>query len=242
MQNHHQSQQIRLQKVLASATSLSRRAAEDAIRKGLVSVNGTVVTKLGTKVDPRRDNIRYRGQEVKPLKEKFYFAFNKPHNTIVSKSDPQGRQLIWDSLPPEMKSVLDSAGRLDFDSEGLLILSNDGEFINYLTHPSHDISKTYLVKVKGIPTEKALASLKNGVKLEDGVTSPAKIRITRQVGNHTWLEISINEGRNRQVRRMCAAVGHLVLKLRRTGIGHIKLGALRSGKWRMLNRRDVLKI
>src|SRR3989338_11521112 len=172
--------QVRLQKILAQATSLSRRAAEAAIKDGKVRVGGVVVTKLGTKADPWRDRITFLGKPVRVTKQRIYIAFNKPRNTIVSKSDPEERPLIWDRLPTDMKDALNSAGRLDFDTEGLIILTNDGELIYKLTHPSSDIWKTYYAKVSGVPDGVKLESLKRGIKLTDGVTRPARVDILRQ--------------------------------------------------------------
>lgn len=232
-------QTIRLQKILAQTTNLSRRAAERAILNGEVFVNGERVTKLGTKADPFTDKITYCNKPIKPFIEKIYLAFNKPKNTIVSKSDPQNRPLIWDFLPRWMKDSLNSCGRLDFDSEGLIILTNDGELINKLTKPSGGIWKTYLVKVRGKPEDSVLASLRSGVGLEDGPTLPSRARIARQVGNHTWLEIAICEGRNRQLRRMCATLGHPVIKLRRIAIGRLKLGSLRAGTFRLIKTNNL---
>lgn len=230
--------QERLQKILAQATKLSRRSAEEAIENGEVRVNGIVVTKLGTKADPDKDRIYYAGKTVKPVRQKLYILFNKPKNTIVSKSDPEGRPTIWDRLNKDMREILNSAGRLDFDSEGLLILSNDGKLIFKLTHPSCEIWKTYYVKVSGQIEKEKLEQLKNGIKLEDGITAPAKIAFLRSSDRNSFYEIAIKEGKNRQIRRMFTAIGHPVSKLRRISIGSLKLGSLKVGEWRYLNRRE----
>lgn len=231
--------QERLQKILAQATKLSRRAAEEAISKGFVKVNGQVVTKLGTKADPGKDHVSLHGKSVRPIRQRVYIAFNKPKNTMVTKSDPEERPLIWDRLHPDMKELLNSAGRLDFDSEGLLILTNDGELIHRLTHPKSEVWKSYYVKVSGVPSNDNVAKIKTGVRLEDGVTLPAKLELLRSNEKHAYFEISIREGRNRQIRRMFAAIGHPVSKLRRTAIGPIKIGSLKPGEYRHLTRKEI---
>lgn len=230
---------MRLQKILAQATDLSRRAAEQAIKDGLVKVNGVIVTKMGSLADPDHDRVALRNKQVRIFKQKIYIAFNKPRNTIVSKSDPEGRPLIWDRMNPELKEVLNSAGRLDFDSEGLILLTNDGELIFKLTHPSCEIWKTYYVKVTGIPSDEKIEQLRHGVRLEDGVTQPAKVTYLRKTENNACYEMAIREGRNRQIRRMFTKIGHPVSKLRRIAIGSINLGTLKVGEWRYLNKKEV---
>ncbi|MBI2092285.1 MAG: rRNA pseudouridine synthase [Deltaproteobacteria bacterium] len=232
----------RLQKILAKSTSLSRRAAEEAIKNGFVSVNGHVVTKLGTKADAIRDKITVSGKIARPVRYNIYIAFNKPRNTIVSKSDPEGRPTIWNRLSTEMKESLNSAGRLDFDSEGLILLTNDGDMINKITHPSGKVSKTYLVKTSGIPDESGLKALKEGIVLEDGKTQPAAVKIIRKTEKNATLEISIREGRNREVRRMFARIGCPVTKLRRISIGTIRLGSLKPGAWRYLAKQEIFNL
>lgn len=230
---------MRLQKILAQSTNLSRRAAEEVIKDGLVRVNGTVVTRMGSQADPERDRITLSGKPIKQVRQKIYILFNKPRNVIVSKRDPEGRPLIWDYLPPDMKDILNSAGRLDFDSEGLMLLTNDGNIIYRLTHPSCEIWKTYLVKISGVPNEAAVAKLAGGVKLEEGVTGAARVTVIKKAEKNATLEISIKEGRNRQVRRMLDGVGYPVIRLRRMAIGHLKLGSLKPGRWRVLNKREI---
>ncbi len=212
------------------------------MRKGLVKVNGIVVTKLGSTADPDRDRINLAGKAVRVFKQKIYIAFNKPRNTIVSKSDPEGRPLIWDRMNKDIKEILNSAGRLDFDSEGLLLLTNDGDLIYKLTHPSHEIWKTYYVKVSGIPTDEKIEKLRKGILLDDGMTEPANVTYLRKTENNACYEISIREGRNRQIRRMFTRIGHPVMKLRRIAIGSIKLGALKVGEWRYLSKKDIYYI
>ncbi|OGQ47816.1 MAG: hypothetical protein A3I09_02960 [Deltaproteobacteria bacterium RIFCSPLOWO2_02_FULL_47_10] len=231
--------QQRLQKILAQATSLSRRSAEDAIKKGLVRLNGCVVTRLGTKADPAVDRITLEGKQVRPLGQKIYIAFNKPRGALVSKSDPEGKPLIWDKLHSEMKGILNSAGRLDFDSEGLLILTNDGQLIFKLTHPSSDIWKTYHVKVSGLPDMEKVKGLREGIMLTDGKTKPAKVTLLRKTEKNSFFIISIREGRNRQVRRMFSKIGHPVSQLRRMAVGQIELGNLKPGQWREINKKEL---
>jgi 23S rRNA pseudouridine2605 synthase len=160
---------------------------------------------------------------------------------LVTKSDPKKRPTIWEHLT-KFDVSLNSAGRLDFNSEGLLIISNDGDFLYQLTHPKHEVWKVYAVKVRGVPSSDALSRLKKGVELDDGRTAPAKVSVTKQWENATWLEIEIREGKYRQVRRMCEKVGHQVTKLRRIAIGPVKLGRLGHGKWRKLNSYEVRKL
>ncbi len=229
----------RLQKILAQTTDLSRRAAEKAIKDGLVKVNGKVVTEMGVKADPFKDEIVYKGRAIRAHYPRIYIAFFKPRNTIVSKSDPQERPTIWDRMHKDMAACLNSAGRLDFESEGLLILTNDGEALNRLTHPSHELWKTYYVKVSGIPDEKKLDAMRIGVKLDDGITLPARVKFLKQTENNASIEISIQEGRNRQIRRMLSKLGHMVMKLRRVAIGEIKLGNMKPGEWRYLSKRET---
>lgn len=234
---------VRLQKILAQSTSLSRRAAEKAIEQGLVKVNNVVITKLGSCADPDKDKITFAGERVRPLRQKIYVLYNKPRNTIVSKNDPEGRPTIWDRLSPEMKDVLNAAGRLDFESEGLLILTNDGELINQLTHPKGELWKTYHVRIGGVPKEADLEKLRRGVSLDDGKTLPAKVKLLRSTEDgNSVVEICIMEGKNRQIRRMFSKIGHEVRKLKRVAIGDNKLGNIRTGEWRYANKEEYLAI
>lgn len=231
-------EKIRLQRMIALASSLSRRAAEAAIESGDVAVNGEVVTQLGTSVDPLRDAVTLRGVPLRIAAQRTYIAYFKPRNLMVTKSDPEGRPTIWDELK-EWKDKLNSVGRLDFDSEGLLLLTDDGLFLNLLTHPRHEIWKVYRARVKGEPSAGTLASLRDGLELSDGRTLPARVRRVDKGGPNALIEIAIREGRNRQVRRMFDAVGHPVIGLRRTAIGPVKLGRLTAGRWRHLKGGEV---
>ena len=222
-------QKMRLQRMIALASDLSRRAAEDAIERGDVTVNGTVVTKLGTIADPLNDRVCLKGELLNLDVRRNYLAYFKPRNVMVTKSDPEGRTTIWDGLR-EWKGKLNSVGRLDFDSDGLLLLTDDGDFLNLLTHPKHEIWKVYRARVKGEPNPDAMKKLKEGVTLTDGKTLPAMVKRVDKGGPNAIVEVSIREGKNRQVRRMFDAIGHSVIKLRRIAIGSIRLGRLTEGK------------
>lgn len=232
---------MRLQRMIALASELSRRAAEDAIAGGEVTVNGEVVTKLGTTVDPLRDRVALGGKPLSLQSRRTYLAFFKPRDVIVTKSDPQGRPTMWDTLG-DWRGKLNSVGRLDFESDGLILLTDDGDFLNRLTHPKHEVWKVYKVRVKGEPTRGEMERLKAGVDLKDGKTLPARVKRVDKGGPNALMEISIREGRNRQVRRMCDAIGHPVIKLRRVAIGPIRLGSLKEGKWRHLRAKEVVQL
>ena len=232
---------MRLQRMIALASELSRRAAEEAIANGDVAVNGEVVTKPGTTVDPRQDRVELRGRPISIQARRTYLAFFKPRDVLVTKSDPHGRPTIWDSLA-EWKGKLNSVGRLDFESDGLILLSDDGDFINQLTHPKHEVWKVYRVRVKGEPTGEDVRRLKEGIKLSDGKALPARVKRVDKGGPNALMEIAIREGRNRQVRRMCDAIGCPVIRLRRIAIGPIRLGSLRTGKWRHLKAKEITKL
>jgi pseudouridine synthase len=227
--------------MIAQACELSRRAAEKAILSGRVTVNGRIISILGTKVNPKADHVCIDGRPVNLPERFFYLAYNKPCGLLVTKEDPHGRPTIWDRLP-KWKKLLNSAGRLDLNSEGLLILTNDGAMINALTHPRHIVSKVYEVKVRGVPTASDIERLRSGIKLEEGRTRPAKVRVLDSEKKCSLLEISIEEGRKRQVRRMCQAVGHPVIRLKRVAVGPIKLAGLKPGAWRHLNQEEISAI
>ena len=228
----------RLQKVLAHAGVSSRRAAERLIVEGRVSVNGAVVSELGTKVDPVKDAIKVDGKRVgAPPTGRTYLALHKPRGVVTTLSDPEGRPTVKDFLRG-IKARVYPVGRLDFHSEGLLILTDDGALARDLMHPSRGVEKTYLAKVKGQPDPEVLVRLSRGIPLDGRRTGPAKVRIVRR-GDNAWVEITIGEGRNRQVRRMFQAVGHPVQRLRRMGYGGIALGRLPVGHLRSLNEAEV---
>jgi len=232
---------VRLQKLLSAAGVASRRAAEVLITSGRVTVNGRTVLELGTRADDVADIVRVDGVRVgaAPLR---YILLNKPRGYVTTRSDPQGRPTIL-SLLGAVAEYLYPVGRLDYDSEGLLIITNDGALTEKLTHPRHGIEKIYEAVVSGVPDDRALARLRAGIVLEGRRTAAAAVRvlrtITRGAQSTTWLEIGLREGRQRQVRRMCEAVGHRVLRLRRVRIGPIADTALKAGAWRELTPREI---
>ena len=235
----------RLQKLIAAAGVASRRHAEELIVAGKVSVNGTVVTELGTKADPEKDHIKVNGKLINPqlkAREKVYVVLNKPKGYLSSVSDPEGRPLVMDLLPPAL-ARLHPVGRLDFNTEGLLLLTNDGDFTNFITAARNRVEKLYEVKVKGVPTESAIQRLRRGIALDDGTrTAPAKIAKLNETRTNAWYEVSLHQGRNQQVRRMFDAVGHSVLKLRRVRIGSLSDEKLKPGQWRYLAPGEVRKL
>lgn len=232
-------EKVRLQKVIAEAGLASRRKAEEWIEAGQVKVNGKVAV-LGEKVDPETDEIYCRGERVKAVTSKYYIMLYKPEGCVTTVHDEFDRPTVMEFVK-DVPARIFPVGRLDFNTEGLLLFTNDGEFANGITHPKNKIQKTYLAHVKGGEfTKEQLTQLKRGVKLEDGVTQPAKVRVDTIYNNGTTLvEISITEGRNRQVRRMMEAVGHPVLALKRVSVGAVSLGNLPYGKWRHLNPAEI---
>jgi 23S rRNA pseudouridine2605 synthase len=223
---------IRLQKVLAQAGLGSRRVAEDLIDRRRVRVNG-VVAHLGQRVDPDVDVIEVDGAQIGTKAGLVHLLLNKPAGVITTASDPQGRRTVLDLVPAEPRVF--PVGRLDADTEGLLVLTNDGDLAHRLTHPSFGVEKEYLVEVEGEPGRGALRSLRQGVELDDGPTAPAKVAVLGE----RLIRITIHQGRNRQVRRMCEAVGHPVLRLVRTRIGPLAERSLAPGEWRALTQDEV---
>src|SRR5210317_584900 len=228
----------RLQKILSKAGITSRRKAEGLILQGRVSVNGKIVRELGTKAVLGRDEIRVDGKTIKPESEGVVLALFKPRRCVTTLHDPQGRRTVADFVN-KFPTRLYPVGRLDYDTEGLLLLTNDGELAHRLQHPRYKVPKTYLVKVRGHPPEEAVARLQQGVNLEDGITTPAELIVMEDDQKATWLSLTLREGRKHQVKRMCAVVGHPVLRLRRTKVGPIELDDLRPGEIRRLKSREV---
>jgi len=230
----------RLQKIIAQAGVASRRGAEELIKDGQVTVNGKVITELGTKADPEKDHIKVRGKLVNPQLSKrgnAYILLNKPKGVLSSAADPEGRTLVTDLVKGYGR--LHPVGRLDYNSEGLIILTNDGEFTN-LVSSSKTIPKVYEVKVKGLPNENAVNKLRRGIRLEDGFkTAPAKIKELKSTPNNGWYEVTLYEGHNQQIRKMFDAIGHSVVKLRRIAIGKIKDERLKAGAHRPLLEGEV---
>jgi pseudouridine synthase len=228
----------RLQKILSKAGLTSRRHAEKLIVEGRVRVNGTVVTSLGFKANPQRDHIRVDGKPIGKVQPEVYLVLHKPRGCVTTLDDPLGRPTVRDFVRGERKRV-NPVGRLDFDSEGLLILTNDGDLHNRLTHPRYEIPRTYLVKVKGIPDSGAMRKLRDGIPLEDGVTLPAKARLVRKLKRNSWLRLTVYEGRNKLIKRMCAAISHPIIRLVRIGYGPLTLGNLGPGKYRYLAPAEI---
>jgi len=226
----------RLQKVLARAGLGSRRACEALIGEGRVEVNGEVAS-LGRRVDPEQDRVAVDGVTIPVRSGLVYYLLNKPAKVVTTAHDPEGRPTVVDLVPGEPRVF--PVGRLDWDTEGLLLLTNDGELAHGLTHPSRGVPKTYLVEVSGVPGRAALRRLREGVDLEDGRTAPARARLAQTTPTGAALEIVIHEGRNRQVRRMCEAVGHPVRRLVRTRFGPLRDHRLAPGQWRPLTPAEI---
>jgi pseudouridine synthase len=232
---------VRLQKIIADAGLASRREAERLIESGEVQVNGQVVRELGTKADPEKDHVKVKGRLVPKPAPKVYFALHKPPGTITTMKDPEGRPTVAtliEGLRPRVYPV----GRLDWDAEGLLLLTNDGDLAAALAHPRSHVPKVYEVKVKGMPSRTALAALAAGPRLDDGPTRPAMVRFLRTADQNAWIEVTIHEGRYRQVRRMCDAVGYPALKIRRVRFGGVSLGELPRAGIRVLSDPEVRRL
>ena len=234
-------EQERLQKYLASAGVASRRASETLIKEGRVKVNGKVVTELGTKVTPGVDKVLVDNKPVAQEEELVYILMNKPAGYVTTVKDAHERRTVMDLLTGVPYRVF-PVGRLDFETEGLLLLTNDGEFAYRMTHPKFKMVKTYVAVVQGNVTEERLAMLRNGVQLEDGMTAPAEVNIVRREKHVTVVEISIHEGRNRQVRRMFKAVKNPVIELKRVSIGPLTLKGVEEGAYRYLEGAELKKI
>ncbi len=232
---------IRLQKYLAQCGVASRRKCEKLIASGRIAVDGTVVIEMGKKVIPGKNRVTWDGNSVKSKEKVTYFLLNKPKGYVTTLSDPQGRPVVV-SLIKNVSARLFPVGRLDLDTEGALILTNDGQFAQKVQHPSHETNKTYEALVKGHPRRAAIAALEKGILLEGKMTAPAKIALLSQKGDNSLIRITIHEGRKRQVKKMFAHSGHPVLHLKRTAYGKLFLGNLPSGKYRQLDSRDLKKI
>jgi pseudouridine synthase len=229
----------RLQKIIANAGLASRRHAEALILAGQVSVNGTVVTTLGAKADPHTDSIRVDGKRVNPVAEKCYILLNKPKGYVTTRSDPQGRPTVMD-LVKEVQATVYPVGRLDFDSEGLLILTNDGDLAAALMHPSSEVEKTYWLKISGIPTDAQLERVaRGGISIPGARTAPCKIRILRTSQEYAHVEVILHEGKNREIRHVMQKIGHPVNKLKRIGYAFLKLGDMPLGGIRHITQREV---
>jgi 23S rRNA pseudouridine2605 synthase len=227
----------RLQKVLAAAGLGSRRQCEELITTGRVEIDRTVVTELGTRVDPARQEVRVDGTPLKQPKL-VYYAVNKPSGVVTTNRDPSGRPRVIDLIPSDSERLF-PIGRLDLYSEGLILVTNDGELANRLTHPRYGVAKTYRVTVAGTPSRDIFAQLRKGVHLAEGVARVEHIAVKSRHKESTVLELVLREGKNREIRRILARVGHKVLRLTRTAVGPIRLGELPSGATRRLTREEV---
>ena len=230
----------RIQKILAKCGIASRRKAEEMILDGRVTVNGKAAA-LGMKADFEKDHIKVDGKLIRRFEPKVYIMLNKPAKCITSMHDPEGRLTTRDFLRG-VKAKVFPVGRLDYDSEGLLLMTNDGELTNAVLHPKKKIPKTYLVKVEGIIDDKDIQKLGKGIKLKDGATAPARVKKIKKTEANSWIEVTIYEGKKRQVRRMCEGVGHQVLKLIRTKIDGLELGSLRAGEYRYLAPEEIKRL
>ena len=232
----------RLQKFLANAGVASRRKCEELILDGKIEVNGKIVTELGTKVS-ENDIVKYNGKIVKTEEEKVYILLNKPIGYVTTSKDQFNRETVLDLVKINKRIV--PVGRLDMYTSGALILTNDGEFVNMLTHPKNEINKTYNVTVKGKITNEDVEKLQKGVKIdEEYITKPAKVKILKidEEKNYSRLQITIHEGKNRQVRKMCEAINKKVLALHRSKIGNIEVNDLKIGKWRYLTNKEIVNL
>ena len=240
----------RLQKILSQAGVASSRASERLMLDGRVTVNGAPVRALGTRADPFRDDIRVDGRRIAIVEHHRYILLNKPRGYVTTRSDPERRPTVIDLLG--VRDYVYPVGRLDFESEGLLILTNDGELAARLTHPRHGVTRVYEARVRGVPDARDLERLARGIRLEGRRTAPANVALVKHTpggpsarnaspGNAT-LEITVHEGRNRQVRRMCEAIGHPVTRLKRVAIGPIRDPRLKVGQWRELTPQEIRKL
>ena len=230
----------RLQKIIAQAGIASRRGAEQLIAQGRVRVNDQIVTQMGHKVDLKKDRITFDGSPIN-LEKKIYLLLNKPAGYVTTLSDPQGRRIVTDLLP-EIEARLFPVGRLDLETEGALLMTNDGALGNYVLHPRYEINKTYEATVKGVPHAASIQRLAKGILIEGQKTYPAQLRFLEKSRSRSKIEIIIHEGKKRQVRKMFQAIGHPVLHLKRTAYGNLKLGTLSSGKYRTLTKNDLKKL
>jgi 23S rRNA pseudouridine2605 synthase len=230
----------RVQKIISKCGIASRRKAEEMISEGRVTVNGKVAT-LGMKADFLRDHVKVDGRLIRKPESKVYIIFNKPEGCITSLEDPGERATVKGYLKGVRTRVY-PVGRLDYNSEGLLLLTNDGDLANAILHPKKKVPKTYLVKVNGLPDDRDMEKLRKGISLEDGVTSPARVKRIKKTDSNFWLEITIYEGRKRQIRRMLEKIKHPVLRLRRVKIDGLELGALPSGAFRHLFPDEIKRL
>ena len=229
---------LRLQKILSQAGIASRRKAEELIIAGAVTVNGKVVRELGIKADPDHDAIKVNGKLIRYSESKIYLLLNKPRGYITTTEDEKERPTVLDLLQG-VKSRVYPVGRLDYDAEGVLLFTNDGEAAYFLTHPKHEVPRTYLVKVRGIPTPEKLHLMMVESRPPEGTAKFPGVRLKRRSGKHAWLELTLYEGRHHQVKQMCERIGHPVLKLKRTRFAFLTLNDLKPGEYRSLTPKEI---
>lgn len=230
----------RLQKIIAEMGIASRRKAEELIMEGRVTVNGKIAS-IGMKADPSRDHIKVDRKLLVNPEKKIYLIFNKPRGVVTSLNDPEGRPTVHDFLRGIRERVY-PAGRLDYDSEGMLLLTNDGDFTHAVLHPSRKIPKTYLVKIKGLLEDDEMEKLRTGIKLDSVLTAPAKVKRIRKTENNSWIEMTIYEGKKRQIRRMLERVGHPVIRLMRIRINGLEMGGLKPGTFRHITPEEMKRM
>ena len=233
---------MRLQKAITDSGLASRREAETLIQEGHVEVNGETIYHPAMEIDPKKDLVTVDGDPLPKAQQLYYFAYHKPKGLITSRNDPQHRESVYDALPP-LPVRVEAVGRLDLQTSGLLLFTNDGELANQLTHPKKNVPKKYLVKVWKTPDQRRLNLLKNGVNLDDGRTKPMKLRITDETDTqNAWIEVTVTEGRNRLIRRVFEHIGHPVSKLKRLSFATISLGKLEAGEIRMLTGEEIQRL
>ena len=231
---------IRLQKYIADCGVTSRRKAEELIISGVVKVNGIKQTTLGSKVDPSQDVVEVRGQIIDLLAiDHIYLVLNKPRGYVTTVTDPEGRKTVMDLIP--IKTRVYPVGRLDYLSEGLLLLTNDGDFANFIMHPKYEITKVYEVKVFGKVSENILSQLKKGAHIDGQLLRPKSVRVIEQLPGKTWLEFRLEEGKNREIRKICEACGVTIDKLKRVAIGNLSIKGLQPGKWTYITKNELFK-
>ncbi|AOR23515.1 pseudouridine synthase [Clostridium taeniosporum] len=227
----------RLQKYMASCGVASRRKCEELILSGEVKVNGMIITELGTKVNPMKDKVEYKGNLITKEEKKVYIMLNKPEGYITSAKDEKGRKTVLDLV--KVNERIYPIGRLDYDSSGLILLTNDGDIYNKIIHPREELNKKYISVVKGEVSKKDINSFKNGIDIGGYVTAPANLKVLNYEGGKSTIEVCIHEGKNRQIRKMCAALNHVVISLNRVSIGNLKLKYLKKGEWRELSTEEL---
>lgn len=235
-----ETENYRLQKFLAHCGVASRRKAEEYIRNGKVKVNGVIVTEMGTTVT-EKDRVEVNGKLVRLEKKKAYILMHKPRGYVTTVHDPEGRKTVLD-LIDGVKERVYPVGRLDYDSSDLILLTNDGKLAHRLMHPKYEILKVYIAVVKGKPSSNAIRQLEKGMRIDNHTTAPAFVRVLENYTNKTKLEITIHEGRNRQVRKMCESIGHPVIRLKRVAFGSLLLGNLKPGQWRYLTDNEIKQL